>query len=175
MKDIHSPCIIEVSSSVNFEVGYRRQYKLSDYKGKTCLQARSLRCHYLSFDHTSDHFLNFDFPQIHPEEVEDGLDKQEILIIWNFVVNTSMSVTSLCSLVRRKYDDGWEEEDEVEEEEDVEDESLPEEEIGANLANKSTDSNFVEFSPSSRPEYSVVYWNVYFERRQFSWAFSVGT
>lgn len=134
------------------------------------------------------------------------MDKQEILIIWNFVVNTSMSVTSLCSLVRPKIstredmpfvplldlktvscncsnsprrdlvilkkietketspnceeqlkrltlteevsDDGWEEEDEVEEEEDVEDESLTEEEIGANVANNSTDSNFVEFSPS---------------------------
>lgn len=210
LKDIHSPCIIEVNSSVNFEVGFRSQYKLSHYtlksKEKTCLQARSPRCRYLSFDHTSDHFLNFDFPQIHPEEVEDGLDKQEILIIWNFVVNTSMSVTSLCSLVRPKIstredmpfvplldlntvscncsnfprrdlvilkkietketspnceeqlkrltlteevsDDGWEEEDEVEEEEDVEDESLTEEEIGANVANNSTDANFVEFSPS---------------------------
>lgn len=48
LKDIQSPCIIEVNSSVNFEVGYRSQYKLSHYtlksKEKTCLQARSLRC-----------------------------------------------------------------------------------------------------------------------------------
>ena len=42
------------------------------------------------------------FVQIHPEEVEEGLTKQEILIIWNVLLNKSLSVTSACSPVRPK-------------------------------------------------------------------------
>ena len=42
------------------------------------------------------------FVQIHPEEVEEGLTKQEILIIWNVLINKSLSVTSACSPVRPK-------------------------------------------------------------------------